>query len=88
MSKHVQEIVNQLKMAKSINCYKIKHNESRKLILIKSQNYFFNNDSDIVLELSDNRMITFQDLEFADIETLNDGTKAIVLGSYEFQLQD
>ena len=84
LSKHVQEIIDQFKTAKDISCYK----GSNKLILIKNKNYFFTTPKDTVFELSDDRNIKFEDLEFADTETRLDNTKSIVLGTYVFIIQD
>lgn len=84
LSKHVQEIVSEFKTAKHIDCYKGGNN---KLILIKNKNYFFTNYKDNVFELSDDRNITFEDLEFADLRTQDNENKLITLGQYQFRIQ-
>lgn len=84
LSKHVQEIISQFKTAEHIDCYKGGNN---KLILIKSKNYLFTNYKDNVFELSDDRNITFEDLEFADLRTQDNNNKLVTLGAYQFRIQ-
>jgi hypothetical protein len=87
ISKHVEELLELLRENyRSIKCVESNYDSYTKLEIEVSNLYPEKNEEDI-FGLSNNKSLTVDDFEFADIKTIN-GKKVIFLGSYRFFFDD
>lgn len=87
ISKHVQEILELLRENyRNINCIEAQYNKHQKLE-IEVSNLYPENPGEEIFGLSNNKSLTTEDFEFADIKNIN-GKTAIFLGNYRFFFEE
>ncbi len=87
ISKHVNEILEIFRENyRTIKCVEALH-DSYKKFEIESNNLYPELESKDVFILNNNKVFTIDDLEFADIKTIN-GNQVVFLGNYRFYFNE
>ena len=87
ISKHVNEILEIFRENyRTIKCVEALH-DSYKKFEVESSNLYPDLECKDVFFLNNNKVFTIDDLEFADIKTIN-GNQVVFLGNYRFYFND
>lgn len=87
ISKHVQELLELLRENyRNINCVESQYDSYHKLE-IEVSNLYPENSGEEIFGLSNNKSLTTDDFEFADLRKIN-GKQVIFLGNYRFFFED
>lgn len=87
ISKHVQELLELLRENyRNINCVESQYDSYAKLE-IEVSNLYPEENGEEIFGLSNNKSLTTEDFEFADVKKIN-GKTVIFLGNYRFFFED
>jgi hypothetical protein len=87
ISKHVQELLELLRENyRDIKCAESQYDSYHKLE-IEVSNFYPEQNGEEIFGLSNNKSLTTEDFEFADIKKIN-GKTVIFLGNYRFFFED
>jgi hypothetical protein len=87
ISKHVQELLELLRENyRTIKCVESQYDSYHKLE-IEVSNLYPEQDGEEIFGLSNNKSLTTNDFEFADLKKIN-GKQVIFLGNYRFFFED
>jgi hypothetical protein len=87
ISKHVEEILEIFRdNYRNIKCIESQY-DSYKHLEIETTNLYPETENEEIFGLSNNKNITVQDFDFADIKVINNN-KTIFLGNYRFFFKD
>jgi hypothetical protein len=87
ISKHVQELLELFRENyRNIKCIESQYENHHKLE-IEVSNLYPEQDGEEIFGLSNNKSLTTEDFEFADIKKIN-GKQVVFLGNYRFFFED
>ena len=87
ISKHVQELLELLRENyRDIKCVESQYDSYHKLE-IEVSNFYPEQNGEEIFGLSNNKSLTTEDFEFADVKKIN-GKTVIFLGNYRFFFED
>lgn len=87
ISKHIQELLELFRENyRNIKCVESQYDSYHKLD-IEVSNLYPENSGEEIFGLSNNKSLTTEDFEFADVKVIN-GKKVIFLGNYRFYFEE